>query len=222
MACSALRSFRISRIAIAASLIKGAVVSRRRSMSDDSRRSRSLYSVTLFQSRWCFGYPALRLRSPERCFRRQLSRKALSTRAYGLVDFSTVLYTTPRSIRPVTRPPVSHRAASDTALQVVVSMLDVPLELRVPQRLRNEVLPMRPEWTSDLEFRIKLAAQMKCRFAKARPEPVFRYFSKATALASVANSSATMSRHGRIAAVCCEPPELWTARRRLTSDVIPA
>src|SRR5438128_3054262 len=37
----------------------------------------------------------------------------------------------------------------------------------------------------------------KCRFANARPEPDFRYFSKATASRSLENSMTTMRDHGR-------------------------
>jgi hypothetical protein len=37
----------------------------------------------------------------------------------------------------------------------------------------------------------------KCFFANARPEPVFRYFSNATALVSFVNSTATTKSHGR-------------------------
>lgn len=48
----------------------------------------------------------------------------------------------------------------------------------------------------------------KCRFASARPEPVFKYFSNVTALDSLANSDIPIRRHGRCAAVCREPPEL--------------
>jgi hypothetical protein len=61
----------------------------------------------------------------------------------------------------------------------------------------------------------------KCRWANARPEPVLRYFSNATALDSVANSSDTTSRHGRCGAVYEEPPELCVLRRWWMSHVIP-
>ena len=41
------------------------------------------------------------------------------------------------------------------------------------------------------------AALEKCRFAKARPEADFRYFSKRTAAFSVGNSRETTTDHGR-------------------------
>src|SRR5918993_3345223 len=57
--------------------------------------------------------------------------------------------------------------------------------------------------------RCSMPAYLKCRFANARPEPDFRYLSKATALDPLLNSSATTSSHGLNAQVCCDPPELW-------------
>ena len=55
----------------------------------------------------------------------------------------------------------------------------------------------------------------------ARPEPDFRYFSKAMALGSLANSIDAIRRHGRSLAGSFEPPELCTPSRRCTSSVIP-
>lgn len=49
---------------------------------------------------------------------------------------------------------------------------------------------------------------IKCRFANARPEPDFRYFSKTAALDSDANSIEATSRHGLNVAVCWDPPLL--------------
>ena len=56
--------------------------------------------------------------------------------------------------------------------------------------------------------RSRLRAHTKWRFAKARPEPLFRYFSNATALEWLANSNETINRQGRCRAVCRDPPEL--------------
>lgn len=62
---------------------------------------------------------------------------------------------------------------------------------------------------------------MKCRFANARPEPDFRYFSKTAALDSDANSMEATSPHGLRAAVCWDPPLLWVTSRLRTSEVRP-
>ncbi len=67
----------------------------------------------------------------------------------------------------------------------------------------------------------RAAAYTKCRFANARPEPVFKYFSKAIALASVAKSRETTSAHGRSVDVCRDPPALCVASRDPTSLVSP-
>jgi hypothetical protein len=61
----------------------------------------------------------------------------------------------------------------------------------------------------------------KCRFANARPEPVFRYFSKAIALVSLVNSITATKRHGRSVAVCRDPPVLCVSKRLATSEVSP-
>lgn len=61
----------------------------------------------------------------------------------------------------------------------------------------------------------------KCRFANARPDPVLRYRSNATAPRSSRNSIEATSSHGRSLAVCVEPPELWTFNRDPTSLVNP-
>jgi hypothetical protein len=62
-----------------------------------------------------------------------------------------------------------------------------------------------PERTAQ---RWRARTQTKWRFANARPEPVFRYVSNATALDWFANSTETINRQGRLRAVCCDPPEL--------------
>jgi hypothetical protein len=49
---------------------------------------------------------------------------------------------------------------------------------------------------------MKSMDQTKWRLAKARPDPVFKYFSKAVALIWVANSNDTIKRQGRYCAVC--------------------
>jgi hypothetical protein len=65
------------------------------------------------------------------------------------------------------------------------------------------------------------SAYAKCFFANARPEPLLRYFSKATALAPVLNCIETTSCHGRSMRVCCEPPELCVASLFSISPVRP-
>lgn len=53
----------------------------------------------------------------------------------------------------------------------------------------------------------------KCRRAKARPDPDFKYASKAFAASTVADAMATSSRQGRPVEVCLESPRLCAARR---------
>jgi hypothetical protein len=48
----------------------------------------------------------------------------------------------------------------------------------------------------------------RCRCADATPEPDFRYFSRATARRSSANSITASTTHGRCLAVCGHPPLL--------------
>ncbi len=62
---------------------------------------------------------------------------------------------------------------------------------------------------------------LKCFFAKARPEPDFKYCSKRTAAPSVANSSVTTNCHGRSSQVCREAPELCDSSRWARFDVMP-
>ena len=53
----------------------------------------------------------------------------------------------------------------------------------------------------------------KCRFANARPEPDFKYFSKRTAACWLGNSIMTTSDHGRNRTVCPHLPSLCHPRR---------
>lgn len=71
------------------------------------------------------------------------------------------------------------------------------------------------------EFEALVAAARKCRLANARPDPDFRYASKALAASVVEKSIATSSRHGRPVVVCRESPRLCAARRAPTSLVRP-
>ena len=61
----------------------------------------------------------------------------------------------------------------------------------------------------------------KWRRANSRPEPVFKYRSKARAGASSSNSRTTSVLQGRCGAVWVESPLLWASSRRPTSDVTP-
>ncbi len=61
----------------------------------------------------------------------------------------------------------------------------------------------------------------KCLFANARPEPDFRYCSKAAALPLSSNRTTATILHGRNVAVCADPPELWFSKRLLRSSVMP-
>jgi hypothetical protein len=51
------------------------------------------------------------------------------------------------------------------------------------------------------DARAEDGGQTKCRLAKARPDPVFRYRSNATALFTFVNSMAATSCHGRLGTV---------------------
>ncbi len=66
-----------------------------------------------------------------------------------------------------------------------------------------------------------LRSSAKCRFANARPEPVFRYRSNRPAVLASANSSTTTTDHGRCWTVTPDGPELCQASRRVTSLVRP-
>lgn len=61
----------------------------------------------------------------------------------------------------------------------------------------------------------------KCRCANARPDPDFRYASKALAASADANWIATTSRHGRPVEVWRESPRLCASRRAQTLRVSP-
>ncbi len=61
----------------------------------------------------------------------------------------------------------------------------------------------------------------KCRAANARPDPLFRYFSKRIACCSAGNSITTTKAHGRRATVCPQGPWLCHSRRRSGSLVMP-
>ena len=61
----------------------------------------------------------------------------------------------------------------------------------------------------------------KCRFAKARPDPDFRYRSKRKACSSVGNSMTTTKDQGRYSAVCPQGPWLCHSSRLSTSLVTP-
>ena len=61
----------------------------------------------------------------------------------------------------------------------------------------------------------------KWRIANSLPEPVFRYFSKDTALGSQEKAIAVSILHGRNFAVCAHPPLLCFINRDFRSSVIP-
>jgi hypothetical protein len=63
----------------------------------------------------------------------------------------------------------------------------------------------------------RIVQPSKWRFAKARPEPDFKYRSKRMARCSSANSMTTCNCQGRRPTVWGHRPLLWSASRALTS-----
>src|SRR5688500_10224783 len=87
------------------------------------------------------------------------------------------------------------------------------LSSRVP--VTAPLLKRRPDFP--LRAFVRCAGgHLRCRFAKASPEPDFRYFSKATARRSSENSTITSMIQGLPSAVCGTRPALCASSRMAT------
>jgi len=193
-----------------------------------SDRTRAGMQEALRRGRWTFLGPLGYLNAP-RAMRQSLmpdpERAAIVRRIFK--HYSTGTYTKQEILQKATQWGLTNRRGQPLSSQAIgmllrnrlyIGIIDVP-DFGIRDQ-RGDFDPLISEETY-WKAQATRATHLRCRFAKALPEPDFRYFSNAIARRSSENSTMTSMIQGLPSEVCGTRPALCAASRAATFEVRP-